>query len=153
MSTRPPWIKPALTFGVPLLALVVGLPYLTGRGYEFPSVSGVSASLRDARRSVAHVVAGDRPTGPGATVRLYECVTPNGKILSDKRCAADARVHDIDPNTVSHFEPPKAPVASSAPAATARSGPAGLLKGVRENLSAAQSVDASHRALAEADAQ
>ena len=153
MSQRPPWIKPALTFGVPLLALVAGLPYLTGRGYDWLSFDGLSASLKDARHSVAHIVAGDRSAGPGATVRLYECSTATGKVLADKPCGAGARIHDIDPNAVSHFEPPKAPPPASAAADSGRSGPAGLLRGVREDLSTAQSVDASHRALAEADAE
>ncbi len=153
MSERPPWIKPALTFGVPLLALVIGLPYLTGHGYEWPRLSDVSGSLKDARRTVAHVVAGDHASAPGAKVRLYECATPAGKVLSDKSCGPNARVHDIDPNAVSHFEVAKAPPTATSTSPAAGTGPAGLLRGVREDLSSAQSVDASHRALAEADAQ
>jgi hypothetical protein len=150
MSHRPPWIKPAISFGVPLLALVIGLPYLTGHGYGLPASGDLARTFSEARRSVASVVGGDAATRPGQTVRLYECTTTAGKLLSDKPCGRGARVHDIDPNAVSHFEPPKpAPAAGGGP----RTGPDAILRDVRDDLEAAKAVDQGHRALAEADAQ
>ncbi len=155
MSHRAPWIKPVIAFGVPLLALVIGLPYLTGHGYGWPSVADLGRSLNGVRASIGHAVAGD--TGPGRTVRLYECSGPGGRTLSNTPCGPNARIHDIDPQAVSQFHAERAPPQAARPAAVpgaAHDGsPAGILNGVREDLAAAQSVDAGRRAAAELDSQ
>jgi hypothetical protein len=155
MSYRAPWIRPLIAFGIPLLAVVIGLPYLTGRGYGWPSLSDIGRRFNDVRSSVGHAVAGDRASG--ANVRLYECSGPTGRTLSSTPCGPNARAHDIDPRSVSTFHAEPVPVRtahpSTPPGAAHDGSPAGILSGVREDLAAAQSVDAGRRAAAELDAQ
>ena len=155
MSDRAPWIKPLIAFGVPLLALVIGLPYLTGHGYGWPSLAGLGTQLHDLRASVGHAVAGEPASG--TKVRMYECSGPSGRTLSNTPCGPNARVHDIDPRAVSTFHAEPAPPSAARPVAAPGSAhdgsPAGILNGVREDLAAAQSVDAGRRAAAELDSQ
>lgn len=159
MSARPPWVKPAISFGIPLLAVVVALPYITGHGYGFPSLSDAAQSVQDARRTVGHAISGEggpNAAAPGERARIYECRTATGRVLSSTPCGRDARVHDIDPTAVNHFQPPPAPPAPAIQPGTAQphdGSPAGILAGVRSDLAAAQSVDEKRRAAAEADTE
>jgi len=147
MSAQPPWIKPAISFGVPLLAVVIALPYLTGHPYSVPGLAEARRWWAGAAGKVSAVAHGVRSGATGSTVRLYECRGPSGKVLSSSPCGPNARVHDIDPESVSRMGPAPPPPAVRSPAASAPLG------GVRGQLDAAQAVDARNRAAAEADAQ
>jgi hypothetical protein len=150
MNDRPPWLKPAISFGLPLAALVAALPYITGHPYGLPAASDLTRSFTDARQTVLHAFAGAAPSlAPApAKVRFYECTTANGKVLSSSPCAPLARVRDIDPASVNHMKMDAPPSASPGTA----SPQSGKLHGVRADLAAAQSSDASSREAAEAAA-
>lgn len=153
MSARPPWIKPAISFGLPLLAVVVALPFITGHGYSFPAFGEATRSLKTLGHEARHAVLG---ADASTKVRFYECRSATGKVLSDKPCGAQAKVHDIDAEAVNHMAPPPAPPPPSQGNGLAQphdGSPAGILAGVRSDLAAAQSVDERRRAAAEADAE
>ena len=147
MSDRAPWIRPAISFGLPVLALVIALPYVTGHGYSLPGGDALRRAWSQASGAVAHTATrlahGD---APAHTVRFYECHTASGKVLSSSPCGPGARIHDVDPDAVNHLDAAPAPVPSPPVAGAA-------LGGVRGQIAASQSVDARNRAAAEQDAQ
>ncbi len=151
MSAPAPWIKPAIAFGIPLLAVVIGLPYVTGRGYEIPGSAAITRQWQATRQSVTRAVAGE--ARGGSAVRLYDCQGPKGRVLSDTPCGRNARVHEIDPAAVNTFHQDPVEVRRAAPVNGGDASPAGLLKGVRADLEAARDVDAGHRAAAEQAAE
>lgn len=152
MSRLAPWIKPALSFGLPLLAVVVALPYITGQGYGFPDPGSVLKPWLGAQGMLSRATGGGASGSEKAKVRLYECNGPSGRILSSVPCGAHERVHDIDPNAVSTFHAPPPPPASATPQGS-RGSITGVLPGVREDLAAAAASDAARRRAAESDAE
>lgn len=144
MSSRPPWVKPALSFGLPLLVLVVALPYLTGRSYGLPSLGEFTRSWRDTRSAVGHAVAGN--AAGGAKVRFYECTANGARVLSSTPCGPGARIHDVDPAMVNHERMDVAPAADAGSADRRGSGPRqGLIDGVRSDLAKSEAAEASRR--------